>query len=898
MSLRGKLSGPIVWLLIVAVAGAIVLWTPATVRADATVWNRGGLRVTTRPGPNDSALSVPDGVGGSIIALVNARGGISDIIAQRVDSRGQIRWGSQGTAIRTVNPTEAPFMRIVADGFGGAIISWRDFRAGNWDVYAQRVSPDGKIRWKPKGAAVCALKSHQDYPRLAPDGSGGAVFCWDDYRAGSSNRDIYAQRITASGARAWGSSGVAVCTAPGDQIYPRVVSDGRGGGIVTWNDARAGNWDVYAQRVTRAGKAAWTAGGVAVCAAANSQWYPYIAAVGSGASVIAWEDTRSGQSHIYAQMLDSGGKRAWAAHGVAVCNLDGSFLNGALGEGSVCADGEGGSIIAWRGRISEVRAQKMVSSGLGRWPVNGVMVARRAALMQPTVAPDGTGGGFFTWVLLSANGIGVEAQSVTAAGKRRWGSGGLTIDDSESAERRTNFENAAVSPCGSGAAVVTWNAERGGKQEVFAQKVSLYSLDRSWYLAEGTTAWGFETYISILNPNDSEVSARITYMTDRGAEPGGEVYLAGRSQLTVRPREVLGEKDFSATVTCVQGKGISVDRTMYWTGPGAASPEGHSSIGVTAPDYSWYLPEGSSNWGFETFLLVQNPGSAEATCEITYMIEGEGPRSFSRKVPGRARRTYNMAEEIGGEDASIMVSSDRPVIAERAMYKDGRRQGHGSIGAVRPANSYFLAEGTSAWGFTTYVLVQNPHRGEVDVEITYMTDSGPVAHPENPIRMPGGTRKTVRVNDFLAGRDFSTEVQGSGTIIAERAMYWDAGLGEACHASIGTAAPHHNFFLPDGQCGGGYETWTLVQNPNPGDVSVEISYLSAEGANNKSFTAVIPAGSRRTFDMSEQYPGRSVRAGTVVKARSAAPGNRIIVERAMYWNSRGAGTDTIGGFSD
>jgi hypothetical protein len=24
----------------------------------------------------------------------------------------------------------------------------------------------------------------------------------------------------------------------------------------------------------------------------------------------------------------------------------------------------------------------------------------------------------------------------------------------------------------------------------------------------------------------------------------------------------------------------------------------------------------------------------------------------------------------------------------------------------------------------------------------------------------------------------------------------------------------------------------------------------------------------------------------------------IIVERAMYWNSRGAGTDTIGGFSD
>jgi hypothetical protein len=30
------------------------------------------------------------------------------------------------------------------------------------------------------------------------------------------------------------------------------------------------------------------------------------------------------------------------------------------------------------------------------------------------------------------------------------------------------------------------------------------------------------------------------------------------------------------------------------------------------------------------------------------------------------------------------------------------------------------------------------------------------------------------------------------------------------------------------------------------------------------------------------------------KARGSKP---IIAERAMYWNSRGAGTDTIGGYS-
>ncbi len=27
-------------------------------------------------------------------------------------------------------------------------------------------------------------------------------------------------------------------------------------------------------------------------------------------------------------------------------------------------------------------------------------------------------------------------------------------------------------------------------------------------------------------------------------------------------------------------------------------------------------------------------------------------------------------------------------------------------------------------------------------------------------------------------------------------------------------------------------------------------------------------------------------------------GKKVMVERAMYWNNRGAGTDTIGGYSD
>ncbi|MCG2795302.1 MAG: S8 family serine peptidase, partial [Actinomycetia bacterium] len=332
----------------------------------------------------------------------------------------------------------------------------------------------------------------------------------------------------------------------------------------------------------------------------------------------------------------------------------------------------------------------------------------------------------------------------------------------------------------------------------------------TWYLAEGSSDWGFDTYISIENPNDEALSATVTYMTEAGAVPGGDINLPARSQTTVNPRDTVRDEDFSTRVECKEGKTIAVDRTMSWTGEGAPSPDGHCSIGVTSPATTWYLPEGSSAWGFECWLLTQNPNDQEATAQVTYMIEGADPQTFEKKVPANARETYNMANDIGEADASIEVVSDIPVIPERAMYRNNRREGHDSIGTTAPALSYYLAEGTTAWGFTTYVLVQNPQDTPTDVTLTYMTNSGPV--PRAPFTMPGNSRKTIRVNDALPASDFSTQVSGSQPIIAERAMYWGEGTeaGEACHDSIGLSAPHTTFYLPDGQTSDGRETYTLV----------------------------------------------------------------------------------------
>jgi len=432
------------------------------------------------------------------------------------------------------------------------------------------------------------------------------------------------------------------------------------------------------------------------------------------------------------------------------------------------------------------------------------------------------------------------------------------------------------------------------------------SDNSTWYLAEGSNAWLFGTYITIENPNGSAVTADVTYMPTGRANVTEAVNLPAASQTTLTGMYLVsvmgGYYDFSTKVVARGGEPIAVDRTMNWMskidkeqGLSEHPTDMHSSVGVTSPATTWYLPEGSSAWGFECWLLIQNPSPTEATCQVTYMIEGENPQRFYKEVPAKSRQSYSMADDIGNKDASIKVTSDVGVIPERAMYRNVRGEGHDSIGTTTPAADYYLAEGSTAWGFTTYVLVQNPNPDPTDVTITYMTPEGP--KPQAPFPMDPNSRKTIKVNEVagMGATDFSTAVHGSRPIIAERSMYWNSPGGEKCHDSIGMDSPHTTFCLPDGETSVMHETWTLVLNPNSAPVDVKVTYLTASGTGNVTFTDTIPASSRQTYKMNDKMP--SGRASTMVTSKT--PGKKIMVERAMYRSTgRMAGTDTIGGYSD
>jgi len=105
-------------------------------------------------------------------------------------------------------------------------------------------------------------------PNICSDLAGGALITWEDERTGSF--DIYAQRVDKDGNFKWTSGGVAICSASGDQSYPEICSDGVGGAIITWEDDRGADANIYAQRINMDGAVQWTSGGIAICTASDS----------------------------------------------------------------------------------------------------------------------------------------------------------------------------------------------------------------------------------------------------------------------------------------------------------------------------------------------------------------------------------------------------------------------------------------------------------------------------------------------------------------------------------------------------------------------------------------------------------------------------------------------------
>jgi hypothetical protein len=317
---------------------------------------------------------------------------------------------------------------------------------------------------------ICDTLIGQLYPKTISDGYGGAIITWQDNLADESN--IHIQRINSKGEVQWNVNGLNLCNAPGTQIYPTLAIDGSGGAIITWEDMRDINhkYDIYSQRINSSGIVQWTPNGIPITSLTSGQYNPTILGDGSGGAIITWSDFRNSGSNIYAQKINSAGEVQWPVNGVALSNVLGIKRNV-----NIVKDGSGGAIIVWEderlgGFNENIYAQRINSSGKVQWLANGVAITNALNCVKPGIVSDGSGGAIITWQdFRNTNNYHVYAQKIDSTGTLQWTTNGVSVSTSIFGENHP-----VITSDGSGGAIITWEDFQEGEpiSDLYSQKIS------------------------------------------------------------------------------------------------------------------------------------------------------------------------------------------------------------------------------------------------------------------------------------------------------------------------------------------------------------------------------------------------------------------------------------------
>lgn len=408
-----------------------------------------------------------DGSGGAFIVWADKRSGDFDVFSQHLDRTGAATWPLNGVIVASVTKDQR-FARAVGDGSGGIIVVWEDRRDGGSkkDVYAQRLDANGSAKWAANGVVVKGDTNASSNPRIVGDTSGGAFTFWNE------GSDVYGQHIDSAGALKWASAGVAIASTTGTQSNPQVAADGAGGSFLVWEDTRNGTTDLFAQHVQSDGTAVWSANGVTVVSANDTQDDAFLSLDGSGGLIVAWRENRNGATlgkDVYVQRLNSAGSPVWASGGLPVVQLAGNQDPAGL-----IATADGSYVVAWddsRSGTARSYVQKFDLSGAMSWTTDGVPATTPTTVTQTANAlvPDTGGGAYVLFEDLRSGSRDIYSQHLERAGSPLWLATGLAVVTA------INDQNgsAAISD-GAGGFLAAWIDKRTDAEgDLYSQEVNV-----------------------------------------------------------------------------------------------------------------------------------------------------------------------------------------------------------------------------------------------------------------------------------------------------------------------------------------------------------------------------------------------------------------------------------------
>ena len=327
-------------------------------------------------------------------------------------------------------------------GAGGELHAfWVDAGPSTYALRAQHLTLQGTLvpGWPAGGRGVVAAPAAISSPAVIPDGAGGALLVWYDYRASGGPRGIYGIRVDDEAAvePGWNPSGTPICTTTSPQgLGPlndlhALCSDGAGGAFVAWTDARntppAGTlvYDVFAHHVLSDGSLdpGWPAAGRGLTTGPGYKYPHALIADAVGGFWLVTENSnatyRIAATHHGADGSETG---RWTSA---------SFASRVAG----VSDGAGGIYLTWRdcrdcaGGSDAIYAIRLGAGAVPRpgWSMDGEAIGSSPHDDDlPVIVATGDGAAMIAWLETGGGLDAYVARRVEADGgfAPAWRSGG------------------------------------------------------------------------------------------------------------------------------------------------------------------------------------------------------------------------------------------------------------------------------------------------------------------------------------------------------------------------------------------------------------------------------------------------------------------------------------------
>lgn len=258
----------------------------------APVWGANGVTLSSNADYEANPVVCEASDGDFVFVWPNS--GLGTLQMQRLDRQGTPRFAGDGIRIPG-DPGAAPaFARVVAADQGAVIVSWvRTFTfIGNKHVHAQKFDASGRALWN-NGTRIAVFDqasvpiAHE--PRLLSDGAGGAILAW--HFATGSLFNARVQRLLSTGAEAFPHNGVSLSSA--SSFDPSIVwLEGRQEVLAVFNERNAtqSRWGITAQKVDASGQRAFGPTGLSVVpVGATERQYPVATRCLDGLAAVCFE---------------------------------------------------------------------------------------------------------------------------------------------------------------------------------------------------------------------------------------------------------------------------------------------------------------------------------------------------------------------------------------------------------------------------------------------------------------------------------------------------------------------------------------------------------------------------------------------------------------------------------